>query len=366
MLSHKSRRILLQIVPFGVIPSVFSIIYTLLVKGILGDYPVYPSTGNPYGSQFLVPAILSAFVGLSMGTIEISYLNKSFQNRSFTQKLIVKSVIYLTALVTASLIITVLTRAFEEGISPFDTTLISDTVDFFTTLAFWSIVTYFGMAVLICLFILEVSDNIGQAVLHNFLTGKYHHPIEEERVYMFLDMKSSTTHAEQLGHVRYFEMLKEYYVDLSEPIVRFGGEIYQYVGDEVIVTWKLKGDFAQNALDCFFAMKLALGNQSKKYEAKYGVIPTFKAGLHHGKVTTGEIGVIKREITFSGDVLNTTARIQGLCNHYQVDLLVSEKFVQALPSTGTYRPIPLGEAELRGRHKMMNLFTVEKVVAIEA
>jgi adenylate cyclase len=79
-----------------------------------------------------------------------------------------------------------------------------------------------------------------------------------------------------------------------------------------------------------------------------------------GKVTTGEIGVIKKEITFSGDVLNTTARIQGLCNTYKVDLLTSEKLINALESNEAFKLKALGEAELRGRNEKINLFTIEK------
>ena len=148
---------------------------------------------------------------------------------------------------------------------------------------------------------------------------------------MFLDLKSSTTIAEKLGHIEYFKMLKEYYADLSAPIVHYGGEIYQYVGDEIIITWKPKKGFANNnCLRCFFAMEDSIKRQAKKYQLKFGVIPTFKAGLHLGKATIGEIGVIKKEITFSGDVLNTTARIQALCNTHKVNLLMSEKIIKGL------------------------------------
>ena len=76
---------------------------------------------------------------------------------------------------------------------------------------------YMAAVIIVSLFYAEVSENIGPGVLANFFTGKYHTPIEEERIYMFLDMKSSTTIAENLGHVKYFEMLREYYSDLSEP-----------------------------------------------------------------------------------------------------------------------------------------------------
>ncbi len=117
------------------------------------------------------------------------------------------------------------------------------------------------------------------------------------------------------GMSNYFEMLKEYYADLSEPIIQYYGEIYQYVGDEIIISWGLKNGLKNNnCIQCFFAMKAAIRQQARKYREKFGLLPEFKAGFHLGKVTTGEIGVIKKEIVFTGDVLNTTARVQGLCN----------------------------------------------------
>lgn len=326
----------------------------------MGDSDFYPSTGNLYTFTPILPAIMSMFMGLFAGTIEVFYLNKSFQKSSFLKKIILKTAIYLLIVTLAILIIIVFTNAFELGVSILDEKVWISVLNFLSSFAFWSLMIYFAVVLSICLFYTEVSDNIGQAVLLNFFTGKYHQPIEEERIFMFLDMKSSTTIAEQLGHVHYFKMLKEYYTDLSNPIIKFGGEIYKYVGDEVIVTWKLKNGFRNhNCLNCFFAMKAALSSQAQKYQANYDVVPTFKAGIHFGEVTTAEIGVIKKEITFSGDVLNTTARIQGLCNTYQTDLLVSENLVQAMQLDKTWKAIPLGEAELRGRHEKINLYTIK-------
>lgn len=351
---------ILQLIPFGIVPLIFSLIYSLTEKGILGDHPVYPATGIPYVSRIYVPAIVSIMAGLSIGVLEIFYVNKWFQKRSFIKKIVFKFIIYLLLIIAASLTIIIIVSALEFGVGPLDKDVQNILVIFLSNLSFWSIILYFSISVILCLFYLEVSDNIGQAVFLNFFTGKYHQPIEEKRVFMFLDMKSSTTIAEQLGHVQYFKMLKEYYMDLTHPIIQFGGEIYQYVGDEIVITWKLKKGFANNSLNCFFAMKQALHYQSKKYESKYGVVPTFKAGIHYGKVTTGEIGMIKKEITFTGDVLNTTARIQSLCNTHNVDLLVSEKLARALEKNQGFFIKELGEVELRGRNKKMNLYTIIK------
>ena len=78
-----------------------------------------------------------------------------------------------------------------------------------------------------------------------------------------------------------------------------------------------------------------------------------------GVVTTGEIGKIKKDIVFTGDVLNTAARIQGLCNTYGVKLLFSEQFAQILETIENLTLKPLGAAELRGKGEKVELLTVE-------
>ena len=40
---------------------------------------------------------------------------------------------------------------------------------------------------------------LGQHVLLNFVTGRYHQPRVEERVFLFIDMEGSTGFAERLG-----------------------------------------------------------------------------------------------------------------------------------------------------------------------
>ena len=142
---------------------------------------------------------------------------------------------------------------------------------------------------------------------------------------MFLDMKSSTTIAEQLGHVEYFRLLNKYYADISDAIIQTAGEVYQYAGDEIIVSWDLKNGLANNnCIRCFFLIKKTFKKVSESYIKRFGLTPEFKAGFHYGKVTTGEIGVIKKEIFFTGDVLNTTARIQAKCNEFGTDILISD------------------------------------------
>ena len=360
MPSQKTLRNISRIIPFGLIYFVFGLVYALIEKGILGELDYHPSTGIPYEFEVSILFSLSfAAVGLFIGTIEILYLNNQFINKSLGQKILYKTLIYVLMNFAFTVIAFSSGTALELQTNHLDPRVWDRLGIFITSFAYVSVEIYTALTLAISLFYFEISENIGQGVLKNFFTGKYHRPIIEERIFMFLDMKSSTTIAEKLGHVKYFEMLSEYYSDLSESIIKYSGEIYQYVGDEIIVSWNIEdGIRRNNCIQCFYDMKKNLKNQAEKFHDKFDLVPTFKAGLHLGEVTTGEIGVLKKEIIFTGDVLNTTARIQGLCNDYMVDLLISGILIKKLDFDSDSRVKSLGKNDLRGRKESVELFTI--------
>jgi class 3 adenylate cyclase len=361
MLPPKSRRNFLRIIPIGLIWFVFSLVYCLLERGLLGHLHSYPSTGNPYSfsSSILSTSITALVAGLLIGAIEISYFNKLFLHKSFTKKIVYKTLGYFGIIISFLLGVTVLVNAAQLHTGIFTGAVWTNVWAFFFNFSFLSVSIYMAVTIVVSQFYTEVSENIGPNVLVNFFTGKYHTPKEEERIFMFLDMASSTTIAENLGHARYFTLLRSYYSDLSDPIINYSGEIYQYVGDEIVVSWTLgNGLQDNNCIRCFFAMKAVLLKQSASYEERFGLVPQFKAALHLGKVITGEIGALKKEIVFSGDVLNTTARIQGLCNAYKTDLLLSGDLVKKLSPNDRFAVRSFGENELRGRGEKIELFTI--------
>ena len=208
---------------------------------------------------------------------------------------------------------------------------------------------------------LSVNDKYGPGVFKSFILGKYFHPKREERVFMFLDLRGSTTIAEKLGEEQYFNFLKEVFSDVTPAILNSKGQIYQYVGDEIVISWnKDPGMQDANCLKCFFDIQKCLLDRRPYYQEKYvGVIPEFKAGLHYGFVMVGEMGVVKREIAFSGDVLNTTARIQSKCNELGVNILLSKYLLDKLGSLpDLFKTTPVGEMQLRGKEQPVMLYTV--------
>jgi adenylate cyclase len=361
MLSLKTRRNIKRVIPFGVLWFVFSLLYAVMEYGIIGHLDHYPSTGVSYdfARNITIVPIAGLTVGILTGILEIGYFSNWFIKECFAKKIVFKSLIYLVIVVIFLLAITLINTLYTDN-GTTNGSLLSPAWAFFTDYAVIGVMLYMATVIVITQFYAEFSQSIGAETLSNFFLGKYHHPVEEERIFMFLDMKSSTTIAEKLGHVRYFEMLRAYFFDLSGAVIDYAGTIYQYAGDEMIISWKLKdGIKNNNSIGCFFAMKRVLEKQSDKYINEFGLVPGFKAGLHFGMVTAGEIGSLKKEIIFTGDVLNASARIQGLCNHYDADLLVSEDLVKILQLPAIYETRSVGQNMLKGRGKTMELFAIQ-------
>ena len=359
-LTPKVRRNIYRVIPFGVIFVLCSFFY-LFIETAAQDYQgPRPVEAIDVNIPIFIFANIGIFiVGLLVGTIEMVLLPDVFRRESFIRKIIYKVIMYLVFMLMIITLMFPIAASLEAGTSILDPQVWDKFQKFMFSKTFLSTLVQLSFTLLLCLIYAEISENLGHSVLTNFFTGKYHQPVEEERIFMFLDMKSSTTFAEQLGHVQYFELLRSYYSDLSEAIIAHEGEVYQYIGDEIVITWPIdKGLRKAACVQCFFAMKKDLEARHSFYQKEFGVTPTFKAGIHLGEVTTGEIGALKKEIFFTGDVLNTTARIQSLCKKYNSDFLLSSELYEKLPSHDGFEYRSLGSASLTGKSQEIGIYSV--------
>ncbi len=358
MLRPKIKRNIQQIIPFGVIWLLSGWVFLIVELAASGSFSKLPTTAIKIDFQiFILSSIAITSVGLLTGFIELKYLGNIFTNKNFAIRFIYKFIIYSLLFLVIVLVTFPIAASLELNTPLFDKNVWEKYFNYFTSISHLSTGVQLATSLVFSLFYLEIAEFMGHRVLRNFFTGKYHTPIEEERIFMFLDMKSSTTIAEKLGHLEYFKLLRTYYDCFTNAIIDHEGEIYQYVGDEIILSWSVhkRNNYC---IDCFFAMKEHLKSKENLFKRQFGLVPTFKAGIHFGKVTTGEIGTIKKEIFFSGDVLNVAARIQGLCNSYNVDLIVSHDLLEQLELQAAYDPEFLGMAELRGKEEKQKLYTV--------
>lgn len=207
----------------------------------------------------------------------------------------------------------------------------------------------------------QISSMFGPGILLKLITGRYHHPKEEQRIFLFLDLRSSTLYAEQLGHVLYSELIQDCFIDLTPAIQKYQAEVYQYVGDEAVLTWKLKeGLKDRRCLHAYFRFDEAIQSRREYYQTKYNLVPEFKAGANCGPVMAAEVGVIKREIAYHSDVLNTAARIQSRCNELGEPLLISEDLASLVSGDPAFNITEAGQFQLRGKRNNSTLFGVRK------
>ncbi len=203
----------------------------------------------------------------------------------------------------------------------------------------------------------QVSLLLGEGKVSDLLLGRFYTPREEERIFMFLDLQSSTEIAEKLGHIKYSQFIQDCFSDLA-VVAENEAEIYQYVGDEAVLTWKREPGLSENnCLNSYFRFKSELLKNQDHYRNNYGVVPFFKAGLNIGLVTVTEVGRFKKEIAFHGDAINTAARIQGQCNVLGKELLISGELKSLLPENG-FRFEGQGHVQLRGKGGEVAIFSV--------
>ncbi|MEJ2541313.1 MAG: adenylate/guanylate cyclase domain-containing protein [Gemmatimonadota bacterium] len=211
----------------------------------------------------------------------------------------------------------------------------------------------------VIVFFRQLDRLLGPGVLLRYLGGRYHRPRRELRIFMFLDLKSSTTLAEELGHERYYGLVNEFFRDISGPVLDNGGEIYEYVGDEAVLTWKEeKGLKDARCLRVFFEIERIIEGKQQRYLDQFGVVPGFKAGVHLGEVISAEIGDLKRGLVFNGDVLNTGARIQAECGRLGKRLVSSAELFNRLVVPEGWGTEALGPVKLRGKSEPTELVAI--------
>ncbi len=333
------------------------LLYAVNYNPALRQFEFYFIFGHNAGQHLLITAIGPLAGGLLGGSFIVFYQREKLKGKTYGQKLLLHSAIYILYVCVCILIVGSIASLSAPSGTGFAEKFKSAV---FNLRVLRLLVTWY-IIVILTIFFLDVSEKYGRGVLKRLLLGKYHHPLQEERVFLFLDLKSSTSIAEQIGDIAYFRMLKVFFQLATEAILNTRGEIYQYVGDEIIISWKTEEGYSRvNCLHCFSDIRRAIRANENRFREQFGVVPDFKAAIHAGRVTTGEIGVIKKEIVYSGDILNTTARIMSLCNQYGASLLVSEIIYRRLDGAKGYRFTWIDSPALRGKEQSTALYRVEE------
>ncbi|HYV91235.1 MAG TPA: adenylate/guanylate cyclase domain-containing protein [Chitinophagales bacterium] len=312
-----------------------------------------------YSLTIIQGTIAAILIGTILGIVDLFLAKSTIRKRSFGFLVIVKALIYISTIIIVLSLIHFFSGIFADH----------DSVqqEFYKLLKFYqdkfllAMLIYALVISFLVSFIKQVNQKFGPGLLWKMVRGKYFKPQQEERIFMFLDLQSSTTFAEKIGHVLFSEMIQDCFYDLATVVEKYRTEIYQYVGDEAVLSWKIKnGLLNHNCLRVFFAFDDVLKSRAEYYQEKYGFVPQFKAGVNDGQVMVAEVGEIKKEIAYHGDVLNTGARIQSRCNFFGKKLLISEHLKEQLSTADELVISFLAREELKGKSETVGIYSVER------
>ncbi len=314
--------------------------------------------------DILGPTLRGFFIGFLVGTSiglceEFLFLEK-FRRKSYLFLLIFRTVVYSIVIAFNELLINSASNFFTQNLT------VSQSVysavfreNFPRDLVIIAIISTLLIA------LLQIRRLHRPGDLIKYVTGRYHLPEEVNKIFLFIDLKSSTAIAERIGNTRYSSFLIDYFHDMTDAILMSKAEIYQYIGDEIILTWSLENGIKDSrCINCFFDILTSIEMKKETYITKYGVHPEFKAALHAGKVSVTWIGTIKKEIVYHGDVVNTTARIQDECNKHNQKFLISEHILENTELPEYLRSEFVGELQLKGKEKKVKIFGLKSITEV--
>jgi len=175
-----------------------------------------------------------------------------------------------------------------------------------------------------------------------------------DAVIWFCDLRDSTRLADSMSRREFLALLNDYFECVLGPVLERHGEVLRFIGDAALAIFPVAGRPAEACAKALAAAQEALARMEKLNEKRTRPL-RFGIGLHLGELTYGNIGTPSRiEFTVVGAAANEAARIESLCKHLDVDLLVSQRVAAALPAPWK----SLGSHTLPGVGDKMELFTL--------
>ncbi|WP_298793952.1 adenylate/guanylate cyclase domain-containing protein [uncultured Allomuricauda sp.] len=304
--------------------------------------------------SFFIFIALWLTMGLLFGLIHIAMTKFVVGRVKYYQLVLFRIFLQLTVFIGIMIALINLLRVLLDVEFPDSTWGILNSLSLFVACIYILIINF-------CIgFVMYISSIVGKENLKKILSGKFYTPLVTEKVFMFIDLRGSTQLAERLGHIAYSKLIQDCFSDLV-VVHNYHAEIYQYVGDEAVLTWDVDNAVRlNNGIKAFFAFQKRLHDRSEHYLSTYGAVPDFKAGMHGGVISMTEVGELKRDIAYHGDTINTAARLQGECNRLNVNLLISESLLGSLDLKKEFKSTLMGKMQLRGKNAAINVYSLEE------
>ena len=305
---------------------------------VLGPLYAVFSDGFRHGVGPYINTIIIGFqIGSLISFLELYLFAGGLRKLRFITLFLIKTVIYVVLIVLIIFNVLVISRILKYHLNYYQVVISDEFQNYLFYKDFDLAIIYTLVFAITINFTRLMNRKMGQGVLFSFIIGNYYQPKVQERIIMFLGIPHSKDISEKIGLVKFHSFLNDFIYDITESIIIHMGIIHHYVEDEIVISWNIdKGIQNANCVRTFFHAKSRLSSLKEKYFTNYGCLPVIGASLHAGNVVRAEIGDVKSELVFHGDVMNTTARIMGKCEELMSEILISDELVKKLVLPSIY------------------------------
>jgi class 3 adenylate cyclase len=207
---------------------------------------------------------------------------------------------------------------------------------------------------------LRIVGYLGGKNLIQMIIGKYHRPVLERRIFLFLDIKGSTALVERLGPLETRALIGKFFFDISGQITDHGGEIYRFTGDGLVAVWDWKQGISKNRIvRAIDAIGSAVDHEADSYRSRFDHVPEYRIGVHGGPIVTSEEGDTKRAIGFYGDTIHIAARLEQKAKELGIDCVLSGNIAEHQVGLGERLRL-IGDEPVRGISAPIKIYELKR------
>jgi len=168
-------------------------------------------------------AVIGALLG---GSILVFYVNEKYRDKPYGYTIVIVSSCFICIIALITLVMGLSIVPYQMGRPLSDSMTQQAFIDFITDSYPIKNGLVWAFVVALTQLLLQVSSKFGHETFLHIISGKYNTPKEEKRIFMFLDLNASTSIAEKLGNDRYHALLKDFFADITNPILENKGHIF--------------------------------------------------------------------------------------------------------------------------------------------
>lgn len=212
----------------------------------------------------------------------------------------------------------------------------------------------------------KIKDSFGRYVSPEIVDMILANPNDEwmkgskvEATVLFADIRGFTTISENKDPQAILDLLNEYLARVTDAVIRHGGHVNKFAGDEAMAVFGAplaNANHAESAVKAAIAIQEGIRALNEEKKTQY-IRLDVGVGINSGEVVAGNLGSSKRmEYTVIGDNVNVAARLTSTAKGNEI--LITKPTYDAIQDKGSLRVEERGLAPVKGRKKQITVYSV--------